>query len=942
MNLLARFASLFCLLCVVAFASGQTIADSILLQFGPGIRGYNPSSGVLIDSSGDLFGLVEEGGAYGYGGIWEIAAPGFYNDFYDFQGATGDGANPVGTIAIDAHGSLYGVSNYGGANYDGMVWEVYPFEVDTNLHSFKYPGDGYDPQGGVAFDTSGNLYGTTESGGANDRGIIWEITAGGTYKDLHDFNTSDGAFPMGGVATDTAGNVYGTTSYGGALGSGGNVWEITSSGVFKDLHDFGGPTDGYEPEGGIGIDASGNLYGTASEGGTYGDGIIWEISATGYRKLHDFGAAQDGQLPFGKVTIDAAGDLFGTTRYGGSTNSSGTIWEIPFLGSYQKIHDFGVGTDGVQPQDDVAVDTAGNLYGTTISGGPDSYGTVWEISFLSSLSVSPQPVVGGNNATGTVTITGKAPTGGAVISLSSNSAEAQVPATVTIPAGQTSTTFPITTSSYSSTVVATITASEGATVERAFLPIAPPTLASVSLNPSTVGGGASTTGTVTLTGTAPAGGVAVSLRSSSADTIVPFSVTVPAGQSSASFSISTLYYPALVKATITAGSKGVSQQALLTITVPVLSSVTVNPSTVQGGTSCTGTVTLNGPAPSGGAAVYLTSSSADALVPSSVTVLAGQSSANFTISTLTYPSNVKATITAGERSVSEQATLWIDAPAVASVSLNPATVVGGAPTTGTVTLTSPALSGGTTVALASSSSVAQVASSVTVPAGQTTATFQVTTTPYTASVKATIWATADSVRQGAVLSISAASLSSLTLNPSSVIGGSSTTGTATLSGPAPTGGVVVYLSSSSQYATVPLSVAIPAGQTSATFPVGTNPFSSTLTAVITGKAAGSQTVTLTIQPATVLSVSVNPSTVTGGTSSTGTVTLTGPAPAGGLVVVLLSSSSSAQVPYAVVVPAGQSSATFTVTTTTVSSTTSVTITGSANSSSSSTTLTLTP
>ena len=297
---------------------------------------------------------------------------------------------------------------------------------------------------------------------------------------------------------------------------------------------------------------------------------------------------------------------------------------------------------------------------------------------------------------------------------------------------------------------------------------------------------------------------------------------------------------------------------------------------------------------------------------------------------------------------------------LSSVTLTPTTVNGGVPSTGLVTLSGAAPSGGAAVTLSSSNtSVATVPASVTVPAGASSARFPVATTAVSSQTAVTISASYGSgSQQSAVLTVtpatSAPTLTSLTVNPTSVNGGNRSTGTVTLSSPAPAGGVVVSLSSSNtSVATVPVppSVNIPGGAASASFPVTTMTVSATTTSTITGSYAGVQqsaVLTITPQPTSgpsLTSLTLNPASVTGGSSSIGTVALNAPAPAGGAgVVVSLSSSNSAvaAVPPSVTILAGATSATFTVTTVAVPTATTSTISASYNGVTLTDVLTITP
>jgi len=350
---------------------------------------------------------------------------------------------------------------------------------------------------------------------------------------------------------------------------------------------------------------------------------------------------------------------------------------------------------------------------------------------LASVSLNPTSVVGGTNSTGTVTLSGTAPTGGAVVALSSsNSAVASVPANVTVVAGNSSATFNVTTSNVASSTTVTIQGNYGA-IKAATLTVTPAavTASSLTLNPTSVTGGANSTGTVTLSAAAPTGGAAVSLQSSNtAAAVVPASVNVPAGSTSATFTITTSTVTAGTSVTITA-TLGVSRTATLVVNPPVLSTLTRTPTSVVGGNNSTGTVTLTGKAPAGGAVVTLSSSNtAAAVVPASVTVAAGATSATFTITTNGVATSTSSTITAVYGGVTRTTTLTVTVASLTSLTLNPTSVTRGSSSTGTVTLTGFAPPGGAVVALTSSNTAqAQVPSSIIVPSGARTASFTVTT-----------------------------------------------------------------------------------------------------------------------------------------------------------------------------------------------------------------------
>jgi hypothetical protein len=368
----------------------------------------------------------------------------------------------------------------------------------------------------------------------------------------------------------------------------------------------------------------------------------------------------------------------------------------------------------------------------------------------------------------------------------------------------------------------------------------PPVLATLTVSPSSVPGGGSAIGTATLSAAAPAGGAQVALSSNNHAATVPASVTVSGGATSATFTVSTSAVGAPTQVTISGSYGGATQTASLNVTPPLISSLTISPSTITGGNAATGTVTLNGPAPAGGAQVALSSNNPAASVPASVTVAAGAASASFSVTTSPVGTSTPVTISGSYGGGTQTAALTVVPPRVSALSLSQASVTGGSPVAGTVVLDGPAPAGGAQVTLSSSSGAASVPASVTVASGATSATFNIATSAVAASTSASISASYGGGTQTVLLTVLPAVLSTLSLNPSTVIGGplGDSTGTVTLNGPAPAGGAVVALSSSSGAASVQPSVTIPAGATSATFTVNTAVVLSAQNATITATYKG--------------------------------------------------------------------------------------------------------
>jgi WD40 repeat protein len=265
---------------------------------------------------------------------------------------------------------------------------------------------------------------------------------------------------------------------------------------------------------------------------------------------------------------------------------------------------------------------------------------------------------------------------------------------------------------------------------------------------------------------------------------------------------------------------------------------------------------------------------------------------------------------------------------ITSASINPASVPGGTTVTGQVVLAHPAPNIGATVSLTSSNAAATVPATVTVPAGKTKATFTIATTPVKSAVTVKVTATIHGTHTTASFSVTPTSLTALTLNPTSVPAGSKSVGEVHLTGPAPAGGVMVSLSSSSSAAVVPATVAVAAGNRSASFTIKTQGVASATSATITAKLNGvTATASLAVQPVS-FSVAVSPASVKGGTGATAAVTLASAAPSGGLAVSIASSNTkvASLASGTVMVPAGKTTGSVAITTYKVTSSTTVTLT----------------
>ncbi len=345
-----------------------------------------------------------------------------------------------------------------------------------------------------------------------------------------------------------------------------------------------------------------------------------------------------------------------------------------------------------------------------------------------SLSLAPASVNGGDSTQATVTLTGPAPKGGLVVTLSSSDPAAQVPASVTVPAAATSATFTVTTSQVSQQVVATLTASANGKSATAALTVLAPTLEKLVLTPPTLPGGQNAIGTLNLTFAAPAGGGVVTLSSDNPAAVVPATATIPGGGTTQTFTVTTKAVPKTVIATITATFDGLSQTAKLEIRSARISGVSVAPASLTGGAPAVGTVTLDSPvAVAAGLVVTLAGSDPAGVLPATVTVPLGATTATFPLTTTVVPAPVADTITATLDGISKTTLLSVQPIQATSLTLNPSSVIAGVSSVGTVTVNAPAPPGGLVVTLSLLGAAETLPATATVPAGATSGTFTIGT-----------------------------------------------------------------------------------------------------------------------------------------------------------------------------------------------------------------------
>ena len=249
-----------------------------------GADGYEPDAGLLQATDGNLYGTTVYGGTHGDGTVFKITPSGALKTLHSFDGA--DGSEPKSGLLQAADGNLYGTTVGGGTNSNGTVFQITTSGTLKTLVNFN-GADGSAPYAALVQATDGNFYGTTEAGGLHGYGTVFKITSSGTLMTLHSFcavlvngHCSDGAYPYyTPLVQATNGYLYGTTEAGGTDGD-GTVFQITTSGTLKTLHSFDG-MDGSELYAGLVQDTNGEFYGTTSTGGTHGLGTVFSLEVAG-------------------------------------------------------------------------------------------------------------------------------------------------------------------------------------------------------------------------------------------------------------------------------------------------------------------------------------------------------------------------------------------------------------------------------------------------------------------------------------------------------------------------------------------------------------------------------------------------------------------------------------------------------------------------------------
>jgi uncharacterized repeat protein (TIGR03803 family) len=373
-----------------SFTFGSTLASAqtfeVLYTFS-GTDGANPETQLTLDSDDNIYGTTNEGGTGSCGGtgcgtVFVISKHGTLLRSYSFNGA--DGAYPVAGVLRDSAGNLFGTTS-GGGNYNtacggtsgagcGLVFRLTPSSQET-IHKFSGAPRAWAPQSLLVEDEAGNLYGTSLWGGMhNNGGTAFMVSSIGKESVLYSF--PGGANPATGMIL-LNGDLYGIT--GGSGPYGGILFQMTTSGEVTQIAGFGDEM----PESLLATDAAGNLYGTTEYGGSNNSGTVFELSPNdsgGWTQTRLYVFCQlpqcaDGERPLqGPLAIDSAGNIYGTTLFGGGSPNCngigcGAVFKLDPSGNETVLHSFTGGADGATPFDGLAMDSNGNLYGTAATGG---------------------------------------------------------------------------------------------------------------------------------------------------------------------------------------------------------------------------------------------------------------------------------------------------------------------------------------------------------------------------------------------------------------------------------------------------------------------------------------------------------------------------------------------------------------------------------------------
>jgi uncharacterized repeat protein (TIGR03803 family) len=350
------------------------------------VNGSQPSAALVQASDGNLYGTADQGGASNDGIFFRLSPDGSFSNLFSFSGAAGSypGANPVAALWWGSNGMFYGTTSSGGNSNLGTIFRVSTNGVFTSLVSFTGTNGaalGAVPVAGLVQARDGNFYGTTQMGGTNDLafdgdGTVFRLSPAGALTTLWSFDVAtSGGNPYGTLVQGTNGNLYGTTQTGGSNGL-GTLFEITTNGALTTLVSFGG-TNGANPQTGLTLAKDGHFYGTTYFGGATNAGTAFRLTQAGSLSVLASFNNTNGANPYGDLLQANDGSFYGTTQTGGAHNY-GTVFRLTTAGVISRLASFAL-TNGQYPVAGLAQGANGYLYGTTFWGGSNARGTIFRL-----------------------------------------------------------------------------------------------------------------------------------------------------------------------------------------------------------------------------------------------------------------------------------------------------------------------------------------------------------------------------------------------------------------------------------------------------------------------------------------------------------------------------------------------------------------------------------
>jgi len=364
---------------------------STLYAFTGNVDGRKPSQ-LVAGGDGFLYGTTPLGGTYRQGTIFKVGTNGGFVSVLSFDGT--NGALPRAGLVLGSNGLFYGTTSAGGTLGAGTSFSFAPSAALTNLYIFSGAADGSAPQVALAEGPDGSFYGATSSDGQNGWGTIFRVDPAGHLATMHSFSGGvDGTGPADALLASDGADFYGLTSSGGAF-TNGSVFRLSSAGLFTNIYSFSGGSDGLVPVGSLVRGDNGALYGATRFNTIRGFefyGTLFTVTTNGaFRTLYSLNFS-DGSYPAAGLVLANDGNFYGTTEQGGA-NNYGTVFRMTPDGVFSTLLEFDGFNDGANPITALTQGADGNLYGTTSSGGPGGFGTVFRLGFSGPPVITAQPL----------------------------------------------------------------------------------------------------------------------------------------------------------------------------------------------------------------------------------------------------------------------------------------------------------------------------------------------------------------------------------------------------------------------------------------------------------------------------------------------------------------------------------------------------------------------